>query len=130
MEKIVLVQVDASVERQIRRLAENKKIQVVSVGTEAAGKTVDEIIHFRNSTDDVSAEKMTPGNKELLPSSSLMIFSDVSEKHFDKLLFEMREKRIAVELKAVVTPTNRSWSLGRLYTELEKEKIFYLNRNR
>jgi len=51
-----------------------------------------------------------------------MLFCDVTEKHFDKLLFEMRMKNVSVDYKAVLTPSNRQWTIPQLLRELERER--------
>ena len=51
-----------------------------------------------------------------------MVFCGVNEKHFDKILFELRRKQIPVDYKAVLTPSNRKWSVLMLMLELTKEK--------
>ena len=56
------------------------------------------------------------------PQESLMVFCGVNEKHFDKILFELRRKQIPVDYKAVLTPSNRKWSVLMLMLELTKEK--------
>ena len=50
------------------------------------------------------------------------VFCGVNEKHFDKILFELRRKQIPVDYKAVLTPSNRKWSVLMLMLELTKEK--------
>ena len=63
-----------------------------------------------------------------------MVFCGVNEKHFDKILFELRRKQIPVDYKAVLTPSNRKWSVLMLMLELTKEKNSFrqgkLKRNR
>ena len=56
------------------------------------------------------------------PQESLMVFCGVNEKHFDKILFELRRKQIPIDYKAVLTPSNRKWSVLMLMLELTKEK--------
>ena len=62
-----------------------------------------------------------------------MVFCGVNEKHFDTILFELRRKQIPVDYKAVLTPSNRKWSVLMLMLELTKEKNSFrqkLKRNR
>ena len=113
IEKILLFQIESSQEAQIRRLATNKKIRVISVEVSSLGSTLGEL------TDGV----MKPAPAFVaVPKESLIVFCNVSEKHFDKMLFEMRSKKIAVDFKAILTETNRHWTLPQLYRELERER--------
>ncbi len=114
MEKLLLVQVGASKERQIRRLAEGKKIRVLSVGNDCGSDVLEALLSGERS----SSQK----ERVALPAAELVVFSDVTDKHFEKLLFEMRTKGIQVDYKAVATPVNRNWTMETLYRELEREK--------
>ena len=56
------------------------------------------------------------------PQESLIIFCGVNKKHFDKILFSMRQKNVQADFKAVMTSTNRNWTVRRLLLELMREK--------
>ncbi len=119
MEKIILVQLDGGQERKIRRMAESKKIQVIVIGQGIRDDvTVGQLL-------DASNQDLVSDSQNKIPGESLVLFSDVSEKHFDKLLFEMRSAKIDVDYKAVVTKTNINWPLCRLFSELDREKRQY-----
>lgn len=120
MEKILLFQVREPEKKAIQKLADNKKIRVIPVektdfdiplGVLADGKKAENVRMAAGEGEDSS-----------LPAASLMVFCGVSEKHLNKLLFEMRSKKIIVDYKAVLTDTNRSWTVGQLYPELERER--------
>lgn len=111
MEKILLFQTEASQTAQIKRLAGNKKIRVIMIEKSDLGSTLGEL------ADGVK----TPGQMTV-PEKSLMVFCHVSEKHLDRILFELRDKKIHVDYKAVLTDTNRNWLLPQLYQELEWER--------
>lgn len=117
MEKILLVQVGPAETSQIKKLANNKGIRVISAGSDKRGCVLKELVDGKNS--GTVAEGVKPG----FPAGSLMVFCDVSEKHFNQILFEMRSKKIQVDLKAVLTNTNENWTVDRLYMELLKEQV-------
>lgn len=117
MEKILLVQVGTAETSQIKRLANNKGIRVISAGSDKTGCVLKELVDGKDSGT------VTEGAKPGFPAGSLMVFCDVSEKHFNQILFEMRSKKIQVDLKAVLTPTNQNWTVDHLYMELMKEQI-------
>lgn len=53
----------------------------------------------------------------------MMVFQGLTSKRLDTLLAVFRQKKIEkVELKAVITETNQSWTWTRLYEELCKER--------
>lgn len=58
-------------------------------------------------------------------SESLLLINGLSDKRLDKLLFELRRAEVAVDYKAVLTMSNSSWTLERLFSELRKEKAAY-----
>ena len=60
---------------------------------------------------------------------SLIVFCDVTDKHMDKLLFEMRQKSFDVSFKAVLTDTNRKWNIKQMLVEMRREKFEYMRRN-
>ena len=107
MEKILIYQVKEK--EAVKQLLAPMKIRLEEI------KTTD----LRQSIGDLAE-----GKKNVLtaPQESLMVFCGVNEKHFDKMLFELRRKQIPVDYKAVLTPSNRKWSVLMLMLELTKEK--------
>ena len=112
MEQILLCQIREEDARQIRRLAAAKKIRVRELESGRTGGRLADL--FRGEAKP---------SAETLPEESLLLFCEVTDKHFDKLLFELRSKKIQVDYKAVVTPVNQQWTLSRLYTELKNERL-------
>ncbi len=78
-------------------------------------------------TDAQSAESIQKAEPDHgnAPAESLMVFCDVSEKHFNRALALLRERAVRIDYKAVLTPTNREWNVLRLYAELAREKAEY-----
>lgn len=60
---------------------------------------------------------------------SLVIFCDVTDKHMDRLLFEMRQKNTGVTFKAVLTDANKKWNISQMLVEMRREKFEYMRRN-
>ena len=115
----MLFQTEQTTVAKIRRLTENKKIRLIYVKPEDFNRSLGNLAGIPSEVD--------PGEEEVLPDTSLMVFCNVSEKHFNKLLFELRTKNIAVDYKAALTETNRYWTVGRLYPELVRERQNYKN---
>lgn len=59
------------------------------------------------------------------PEESLLVFCDVTEKHFGRALGLFREKGIRIDYKAVLTPTNAKWNVLHFYAEMAREKAEY-----
>ena len=60
---------------------------------------------------------------------SLVIFCDVTDKHMDRLLFEMRQKNTDVTFKAVLTDANKKWNISQMLVEMRRERFEYMRRN-
>lgn len=116
-EKILLFHAEQRTITKIQKLAENKRIRFICVDSE----------NYHKSLGDLAGipSEAVPGEEEILPDTSVMVFCNVTEKHFNKLLFEFRTKGISIDYKAVLTETNRYWTIGHLYPELVKERKRY-----
>lgn len=57
-----------------------------------------------------------------MPTESLLLFCDFTEKRMDKLLAALRRDNVSVTFKAALTPTNRQWNFMRLLLEMRKEQ--------
>lgn len=114
MERIILFQADKTTENQIRRLTSAKKISLIVLERNNAAGTMAELA--------AGVDKGALSSLEQLSEESLLVFCEVTEKHFNKLLFEMRSKKIHVDYKAVLTPSNSHWTLPQLMRELELER--------
>ena len=121
MEKLICFQITNT--REIERLASNMKIRVIKADASIYNETLDNIVNGKissvNSTFSASISPLVTENK--LPADSILIFCDLSEKHLNRMLFE---------LKAILTPTNRKWTLRQLHDELKRERasIFINNK--
>ena len=60
---------------------------------------------------------------ELKSEPGMLLFCDVTEKHLDKFLSELRNKQSRIDYKAVLTPTNRTWNVRRLYAHMAMERM-------
>lgn len=115
MEKLICFQIENT--REIERLASNMKIRVIKADASMYNEMLDSIV---NSNGANSSSIPTADNK--LPSDSILIFCDLSEKHLNRMLFELKSRKVQIDLKAILTPTNRRWTLRQLHDELERER--------
>lgn len=104
----------------IKRLADNMRIRVVEVSADKYDYTLGDICDGKEETSVSSGDAST--------GKSLLVFAGVTDKHMDKILFEMKSRQITVDYKAVMTDTNRTWNIHRLMFEMEKERRAYLNK--
>ena len=126
MEKLICYQIENT--REIERLASNMKLRIVYADASLYDETLDAIASGKvQSTATVATganEIARTDNLNLSPDSgdSILIFCDLSEKHLNRMLFELKSRKVQIDLKAVITPTNQKWTLRQLHAELEREK--------
>ena len=126
MEKLICYQIENT--REIERLASNMKLRIVYADASLYDETLDAIASGKvQSTATVATganEIARTDNLNLSPDSgdSILIFCDLSEKHLTRMLFELKSRKVQIDLKAVLTPTNQKWTLRQLHAELEREK--------
>ena len=126
MEKLICYQIENT--REIERLASNMKLRIVYADASLYDETLDAIASGKvQSTATVATganEIARTDNLNLSPDSgdSILIFCDLSEKHLNRMLFELKSRKVQIDFKAILTPTNRKWTLRQLHAELEREK--------
>lgn len=90
MEKLICFQIENT--REIERLASNMKIRVIKANAAIYNETLDNIVNGKissvNSTSSASISPLVAADK--LPSDSILIFCDLSEKHLNRMLFELK----------------------------------------
>jgi hypothetical protein len=117
-EILILVGVGQTQAAALRRIADNMRINVVEVAETQYDCTIGDIAEQKAAF--VQAGKS--GTAADGASRSLLVFANVTDKHVDKLLFEMKSRKITVDYKAVMTDTNRQWSVKRTMFEMERER--------
>ena len=121
-EKILLY--NAKEPQDIIKAASNMRIASGFISESDSDKTLAELAaEVKGMPSDV-AEYHSQENKE-----SLVIFCDVTDKHMDRLLFEMRQKNTGVTYKAVLTDSNRKWNISQMLVEMRRERFEYMRRN-
>ena len=65
---------------------------------------------------------------EILVGKQCLILSGIQRKNIQHILDEIKSSGLNIPLKAMVTPTNQSWILSDLISELEKEHEYMTNR--
>ena len=123
MEKLICFQIENT--REIERLASNMKIRVIKADAAMYNEMLDSIVNGKISSvnSNFSASPLVAADK--LPSDSILIFCDLSEKHLNRMLFELKNRKVQIDLKAILTPTNRKWTLRQLHDELKRARASF-----
>ena len=114
MEKIVIYNVKHV--KDIIKCAANMRIKSIVLSDDMLSDTLGDILV---SASDYKAGDELPEKSEAKPG--IVIFCDVTDKHIDKLLFEMRTGNSEVDYKAVKTKTNSQWTITRILAQMEKK---------
>ena len=120
MEKILLFNTNDT--EKIKKIVLPMHIKVININPADYKKTVGELVKL--NADKTSTDTPFTGN---IPDESLMLFCSIPDKKMDKILFNLRKNNIQITYKAVLTPYNSSWTILRLFLEMEREHNAYLS---
>lgn len=121
-EKILLYNVKEP--QDIIKVASNMQIASGFINESDSYKTLAELAaEVKGIPSDVA------GYHSQEDKESLVIFCDVTDKHMDRLLFEMRQKNTGVTFKAVLTDANKKWNISQMLVEMRRERFEYMRRN-
>ena len=121
-EKILLYNVKEP--QDIIKVASNMRIASGFINESDSYKTLAELAAGVKGIPSDVAGYHSQEDKE-----SLVIFCDVTDKHMDRLLFEMRQKNTGVTFKAVLTDANKKWNISQMLVEMRRERFEYMRRN-
>ena len=121
-EKILLYNVKEP--QDIIKVASNMRIASGFINESDSYKTLAELAAEVKGIPSDGAGYHSQEDKE-----SLVIFCDVTDKHMDRLLFEMRQKNTGVTFKAVLTDANKKWNISQMLVEMRRERFEYMRRN-
>lgn len=111
--------------KDIIKCAANMRIKSIVLSDDMLSDTLGDILV---GASDYKAGDGLPEKSEAKPG--IVIFCDVTDKHMDKLLFEMRTGNSEVDYKAVKTKTNSKWTITRILAQMEKESMEYRIKNK
>ena len=117
MAKLLLINI--SDPKSISRLVSPMNVHVETVSPAFFNETLERLASTNLSKKDIA--DLTLSGDSAFFKESLIIFCDVPDKKFDKILFKLRQAKISVDYKAVLTNTSSKWSVKRLFLELERE---------
>lgn len=123
MEKILLFGTDDLEYIKIKQIASRMKIKCERIELLYHCCTLGSIESgaYKNTPISIPPSSVPP----LQVSESLLVMCDFSDKRMDKLLFELRRSDTGIDFKAVLTPTNKEWTISHLLLEMHREKAAY-----
>ena len=121
MEKILLFGTKPADTLLVKKLADNMRIAVQEVPVSLYDCTIEQLLG--GTQNEVQNFAVGAVQAELKSEPGMLLFCDVTEKHLDKFLFELRNKQSSIDYKAVLTPTNRTWNVRRLYAHMAMERM-------
>lgn len=89
-------------------------IQVRPVEQADYGQTIGALCGMAERTD-------APAPEETL-AEDMLVMANFTQQLANRLLAALKQGRLPIRLKAVVTPTNATWNPVQLYTELTAER--------
>ena len=101
-------------EDAILNLAQRMHIRTVSVSPNDYQKSIGQLAGFSDQT----ATHTSDGTGL---DGSMLIFCNVKERHQNQILEKLRTMDVSITYKAILTPTNRHWTVFQLYDELHRE---------
>ena len=140
MEKLVLIHVDDTEYRKIQNIASRMKITVDRIPEEivTANYKLGELANgtYKKAADIIDADdrkqEKTAGHSSETGAvnvqtksraDSLILLCNLKDKRLDKMLFELRHGEVKVMYKAILTPSNRNWTVPMLMQELRRERF-------
>lgn len=123
MEKLLLFGINDSDYCLIERIASRLQMPCERISPLYYHCRLEDIVSGKYKTLPASDTKISP----VLTSKRLLVMCHLSDKRMDKLLFELRHAQISLDYKAVLTPSNSSWTIPKLLLEMHTEKEAYAN---
>ena len=120
-EQILLFECDdETLKRQLRQALLPLRLRIKFIGREQYGRTIGELTAQDTSdSSEITAETM----EAMQPlSAPMMIFAGLSSSRLDEVLRALRQRRLVIPHKAVVTAHNAAWTPAELFAELEQER--------
>lgn len=115
MEKLLTFHLDDTNYRKLEQIAHSLKIICEKVLDTSYNQTIEAL----------ASGKINPLVAPVtgrVPAESLLLMCNLTDKHMDKLLAELRKKNVPFDYKAILTPTNQKWTVFQLMLEMYREK--------
>lgn len=146
MEKLLLIHSTKEIQLQVKNVASRLKLALDIIPEEYCGCRLKELAagkYAQNppdtaTSDSTAAESTAPtGNaaaEGTVPAQvnagasgaetppNCLVLCGLRDKRLDKALFELRRADIAIDYKAILTPSNQEWTVPELMKELQRER--------
>lgn len=128
MEKLITVNLNDIEYRKVQNIAGRMKLAIEQVKYIAKEEfTLEDLYRgkykeYKNQAHEDESQESIESTESGLKNKSLILICGLSEKRLDKVLFELRRAQVLTDFKTVLTPTNKSWTLSRLFSELSREQ--------
>ena len=99
---------------RLRAILRRRSILALSVGETQLDETVARLVAANAAPESAEAAPDAP-------DTPFLLLSALGERQLDRLLADMRREGVSVPHKAVVTETNRAWTLRALMREVARE---------
>lgn len=122
MEKVILFNMDNDNIRSIYNICSKMRIGVIAVDSEQNVSMVEDIMKlplYKGGTVNWKG-LASPTTEE-----SLLLMCGLTDKHMDRLLASLRNSHIQPDYKAVLTPSNKKWTVTKLLAHMAFEKYSY-----
>ena len=120
MEKLLIFHLTDTEYQKLEQIARSLKIPCLRVPDTSYNHTIETLATGKTNP-------LTVPFTGKVPDESLLLMCDFSSQRMDKLLTEIRRKEIVIDYKAILTPTNKKWTVFQLMLEMYREKAAYQN---
>lgn len=112
MKKILLFQVEQPM--NVKLALATMHLRVEAIQNDQFNQKIDNLVSgMREEVELFSGDK---------PEGSLLLMCDLTSSEIDQVLYRLRNKKINITYKAILTAANRNWTVPELFIEMEKEK--------
>ena len=120
MEKLLIFHLDDTEYQKLNQIAHSLKIICEKIPDTSYNQTIEALASGKISP------LVAPATGKV-PTESLLLMCNLTDKRMDKLLAELRAKNVRIDYKAILTPTNKKWTVFQLLLEMYREKAAYRN---
>lgn len=129
MEKLITINLNDIEYRKVQNIAGRMKLTTDRINC-TAKEDFDFVLEdlyrgkykeYKNQVNEDENAENIENTESALRNKSLILICGLSEKRLDKVLFELRRAEVLTDFKAILTQTNKSWTLNRLISELSRE---------
>lgn len=138
MEKLLLIHSTKETQLQVKNVASRLKLALDIIPEEycdcrlqelAAGKYAQkpagacgQVLSGSTMAENTAPAPTDACGQATQVSASLLILCGLRDKRLDKVLFELKRADIPVDYKAILTPSNKEWTVPELMKELQRER--------